>query len=208
MIRRYYQTTVLFLFSLAAGVMSYLCYVTEADSAELQSYLDRGVEIKNQSKAHHSPVDQHRENIQKDIWYMEDGYRKHMKLFSERSNLTLVLERGKLKLVENLSGLECWVQDQIYHDDEGNIRQKIRHFTSNDGIYTFPSHEFTTNSVDLDFSDEPGRDLPLHLENCKPFIYGFAKQVSFDLSGKSPLFSAKHLKVHLSPSKSKPMVSP
>ncbi len=208
MIKRSYYISLFLIVCVLAGLFFSLGWVRASDCQEFQSYLDRGVEIKNQSKAHHSPVDQLRENVQKDIWYIEDGHREHMKLFSAQSNLTLILESGKLKLIEKLSDLECWVQDQLYLDSNGNPRQKIRHFTSDDGVYTFPSHRFLTKSVALDFSDEPGHDLPKNLQSFKPFIYGFAQEVSFDLSGVEPLFSAKHLKVHLDPGKSKPMVIP
>ena len=76
MIRRSLILSLLCVFLLIAGLIFDLGWVQESDSLQFQSLLDRGVEIKNQSKAHHAPVDQLRENIQKDIWYMEDGYRK------------------------------------------------------------------------------------------------------------------------------------
>lgn len=208
MIKRSLSFSFLVIALLATGLFIHLTWLKKSDSEKFQSYLDRGVEIKNHSKAHHSPVEQLREGIQKDIWYTENKIRKHMKLCSERSKLTLLLESGKLNLLESLSDLDCWVQDQLYFDSMNNPRQKVRHFTSESGTYSFPSHRFVTESVALDFSDEPGHDLPTNMEAFQPFIYGVAKQVSFDLSGKEPSFSAKHLKVHLDPEKSKPMVLP
>lgn len=187
------------------GVLVFLnlLVITPNDTKEYQSYIDRGIQIKNQVKAHSAPVQQLGKNVQKDLWFFENSQRLHMRIFCRSSLLTLILDNHKLKLVESLENLHCCMQENQYFDENHVPRQKLRYFHSPIGSYSYPEHSFRAEQVSLSFSDEPSHQLPLALFAKTPFVHGEANEVLFSLSKKRYAFEAEHLKMHLNPKKLK-----
>lgn len=180
-----------------------LLMIQPSDTEEYQSYIDRGIQIKNQIKAHSTPVQQLGKNVQKDFWFYENDQRLHMRIFCQSAILTLILDNHKLKLFESLDHLHCCMQEKQYYDGENQPRQKLRYFHSPSGSYVYPENHFTAEKVQLSFSDEISHQLPTVLSAKTPFIHGHANQVLFSLSKKRYIFEAEHLKMHLNPKKLK-----
>lgn len=141
------------------------------------------------------PIHQQRFNVQKDIWYLENGMRLHFSLFSTDSFLSLKEKNGKFELVEDLKNLHCFAQEKIYFNSHTHQwEQKLRYFKAKKGTYLFPSHQFLSDMINLYFYDLEGTDLPKDITPFSPYLKGVASQVSFMFSDKKSHFKAYHFK--------------
>ncbi len=139
------------------------------------------------------PICQLRQGVQKDIWFSENGEKRHFSIFSQRSELTLHLLSKEPEVMERLFHIECLLQDKLFLDANGNPWQELRYFTAEEGVYLFPSYRFLCPKMEVSFYQAPSHLLPATLTNNKSFLTGVASDVSFDLSEKTPSFFAHHL---------------
>jgi hypothetical protein len=139
--------------------------------------------------------------VQKDVYTIDGAERRHFRLRSEGSELILTQKKEKIDAVEKLQKLECWIQDAI---DPKNKTQEVRYFTSDSGIYYFPSHRFLTDSIDLAFFHLYGDDFPASFSESEPYLTGVATDVQFTATDKIPKFTAYHLRARFDPTRSLP----
>ena len=138
------------------------------------------------------PATQKRSGVQKDIFFTRNEQRFHFKIFSEKSEITVA---NKKEIIENLENIVCLTQDKIFFDNtKQEPMQQLRYFTAKEGTYTYPSHKFTTNFMNLTLFEAPGSELPASVNGLKPYLAGTAKEVSFSLIDKMPTLSAYHFK--------------
>ena len=141
------------------------------------------------------PIHQQRFNVQKDIWYLENGMRLHFSLFSTDSFLSLKEQKGKFELVEDLKNIHCFAQEKVFFNSHNHKwEQKLKYFNAKKGTYLFPSHQFISDMINLYFYDIEGAELPKDLTPFSPYLKGVASQVSFMLSDKKSHFKAYHFK--------------
>jgi len=141
------------------------------------------------------PIHQKRENVQKDIFILQNNSRLHFKIFSTNSTLFIVEKQNKIELKENLENIKCLMQDKIeFFPQKNSFEQKIRYFTAKTGTYLYPSNKFFTDSIKINFFELPGNTLPEDINSFTPYLKGSAKDVSFYLSDKSTKLNAEHFK--------------
>ncbi len=144
-----------------------------------------------------SSSQQTRQGVRKDLWVsQEDGKRLQYRIDSESSVLTLIPKADKLDIVENLRGIQCWMQDKLYVLDKKPMQQ-MRFFEAEEGVYRYSSQEFLAKTVSLSFFRLPGSTLPLTSNPTAAFLKGVAEGVSFSISGKDPQFHAQRFKATL-----------
>ncbi len=124
-----------------------------------------------------------RQNVQKDIYIIDDNKRKHFRLHSNSSEIFLTQKKKNFELVENLKDIGCCFQDKIASK---NSNQHIRYIKANNGIYSFPSHNFLLKDVLISSYYLAGSYLPENLEKETPYLEGICSDAVFSLSSKKP----------------------
>jgi hypothetical protein len=176
-----------------------LGWVRPKDLSTYRLYLKQQQEIASSGKALPTSAYQTRENVRKDIWYLENGpTRLHYRIESESSLLTLVPTDHKIDIIENLQKIRCWMQDKVYANttDQATMQQ-VRFFEADTGSYQYTTQQFLAQSVALSLFRIPGSELPLLCDPKTAFLKGIAKDVSFSVSGKTPQFQAQQFKASL-----------
>lgn len=150
-----------------------------------------------------STTHQHRKNVKKDIYFVqEDNSRLHYRIHSQSSLLTMQpkTEGKKIELHEKLEKIKCWMQDKLYYSSPGTgPMQQIRFLEAEEGLYNYTSQQFLAQSVALSLYRLPQHDLP-YVVKTAPFLKGIAQDVSFAVSGKTPSFKAQHFRAELNQS--------
>lgn len=178
-----------------AAIYIFLIQCHSKDKIAYQQLLKESVELRTRKALEHEPIEQVRKGVQKDIW--EGGKeRLHFQLRSDRSSLSLTQKKGKLEAIENLQQIECLIQEAI---DLAGCTQQLRRLRAEEGIYRFPSHSFSAETVHLAFYQVPGIELPASLETEKPFLKGIARTSTFGAANKTPTFNARSLRLQLDP---------
>ncbi len=188
---------ILFSLALLPLVVIWLVQVGLMRKSDLNTYQTMIEEKKIASSSTHSPTNQHRKCVQKDIWFTQDNYsRLHYKIASENSILTLTPVKNKFEVVETLKEIKCWMQDKLLYEDETDLPlQQARYFEAKDGVYRHSSQEFIANSVALSMFRLSGHSLPTGPVNEKEaFLSGVAHNISFQFGGKTPQFQANQFK--------------
>ena len=139
---------------------------------------------------------QERENVQKDLW-TSDKERLHFRLYSDKSHLSIFLNKNKkLQVEEKMENISCWLQDQV---QKNPTSQQIRFFTADNGIYTYPSHRFVSSCVNLYFLYLMGNALPDTIKKEDAYINGYVKEFSFIMPANHiPKCHASHINASIS----------
>lgn len=155
-------------------------------------------ESKNSAPKKPEAAHQTRSGVCKDLWYTQDkNQRLHYKIKSDRSILTFLINQGKVDLVENLEGIDCWMQDKITSAGTSKAAQQVRHVQANEGIYRFNTSQFQADTVHLALFQLPGENLPGDVRPDAAYVQGVASEVSFSVSGSRPQFQAQNFKATL-----------
>lgn len=165
------------------------------DIKKYHKILNRKAKLTSCKALKRKPIHQERTNVQKDIFLLQNNSRLHFRIFSKNSTLKITEKQNSIELIENLKNIKCFAQDKIYYNPESKrFEQKIRYFTAKEGTYTYPSHKFLTDSINLSFFDLPGKTLPSNIHSFTPYLKGIAREVSFFLKDKSPKLNAHHFR--------------
>jgi hypothetical protein len=141
---------------------------------------------------------QKRKGLRKDMWLSQDNHsRLHYRIDSASSILTLIPTDNKVDVLENLQGVQGWVQERLYMTGQTPMQQ-MRFFEAGEGTYQYTTQEFLAKSVALSLFRLPGHSLPLSFDINNAFLKGIAQDVSFSVSGKMPQFQAKRFQATLS----------
>lgn len=165
-----------------------------SDLKEYQALTQKNAELRSCRALERSPAHQRREGVQKDLWIVSAEERLHFRIQSAYSDLTLLQRKGKFDVVERLKQIECVFQETI---DRVTNTQEVRTLSSQEGIYTFPAHSFSTHEASLAFYQLKGSDLPASFEKEQPYLTGVAQEALFGATTKAPSFTAYHLQAKL-----------
>jgi len=172
-----------------------LCFVTNQDIAKYRGLVEQYRKIASQTLS--DSATQSREGVRKDIWFsQEDKSRLHYRIESDSSLLTMVPNKGKFNMVENLSNIRCWMQEKLYGTEQDQMQQ-IRFLKASEGLYRFNQQQFQANSVDISLFRMPGHELATPTSTKAAFLNGNADDISFSVSGKTPQFQAHHFTASL-----------
>jgi hypothetical protein len=100
------------------------------DVAAYHKLVQESTELRTRHALAEQPARQDRQGVQKDIWSQNET--RHYQIQSEHSTLTLTQKKDKIEAIENLKRLHC-----SFGSDT---------LTADDGIYIFPSHQFTAQN--------------------------------------------------------------
>jgi hypothetical protein len=190
MIQRRIFFSCLFSFLCLSLLSFFLFFPKDADRENYQKILEKRKRTLCSKAFPQDGLHQMREGVQKDLWVVNDQERLHFRLFSEHSDLALKKKEKLFELAENLQNIECWIQEKVIKEEN---RQLIRFFSSQEGVYRYPSHKFFSPKLFLSFFQVPGTELPDDLFSFSPYLQGMAHKVYFQLTEKVPAFEASHL---------------
>jgi hypothetical protein len=200
MFKRYQLISGLLLLLFTFG--AYLLYgrVENKDRLAYAELLSESATLRTRRSLENHPATQWREGVAKDFYIPKNGERLHLHLFSDHSKLTVFQTGRTVAAIEELTGLSCSFQEEL---DRASNLQQIRTLQAASGTYTFPSHRFYAQAVNLAFYRVPGHLLPPELSPSDAFLRGTASEVTFSAAGP-PLITAQHLKAELEPEKGVP----
>ncbi len=176
--------------------ISNMALVRQKDITAYAQYMEsvQNIISTKDAKATH----QKRKGLRKDMWLSQDNHtRLHYRIDSAASTLTLIPNDTKLDILENLEGIQGWIQERLYVSDQSPMQQ-MRFFEATEGTYQYTTQEFLAKSVALSLFRLPGHVLPTLLNHNNAFLKGIAQDVSFSVSGKVPQFQAKRFQATLS----------
>ncbi len=173
-----------------------VAFVREKDIAAYAHFMESFQNIA--STKDYKATHQKRKGLRKDMWLSQENHtRLHYRIDSTASTLTLIPNDTKLDILENLEGIQGWIQERLYVNGQ-NPMQQMRFFEAGEGTYQYTTQEFLAKSVALSLFRLPGHVLPMALDINNAFLKGIAQDVSFSVSGKIPQFQAKRFQATLS----------
>ena len=135
-----------------------------------------------------------RKQVRKDIWITHSNEeRLHNRIESEGSTLCFEPKGDSVDVVENLTGVKCWIQEKI-QDTGQNSFQQVRFFLAEEGVYSYRKQHFSASDVLLSLYRIPGTTLSENLSAYRPFLKGKAEEVTFCLENGTPQFKASQFK--------------
>jgi hypothetical protein len=169
----------------------FLFFPTSSDKEEYEKILEKRKRSLSTGGLPLEAIHQMRDDVQKDIWTMNEKERLHFRIVSEHSDLSLHRTGKSITVSENLQNIRCWIQEKILPAENQQI---IRFFYAQEGLYQYPSHSFSSPHLFLSFFQIPGQDLPDDIFSYSPYLQGLADQVSFQFTEKIPGFEASRLR--------------
>ncbi len=194
--KRTWIASILLLSAYALGIYFFSIQSRLEDAPSYRKLIAESVDLRSKHALEREPAIQIRSGVQKDIWTLDGTERPHVRILSQNSELTIRQNRGKFSAEETLHSIDSWMQEEI--DRSQNIQQ-IRHCLADEGLYSFPAHEFLAKNVHLDFYRIPGHELPTAPPEQRPYLKGIAREVAFRTSNKAPTFTAYHLLAEFDP---------
>jgi hypothetical protein len=191
-----------FLVTSASLLWVFNCSFTrQKDHARYRAFREKQHEISQSSSELVSKhAYQTREGVRKDIWTAEaNNVRMHYRIESRSSLLKLTPGNKKMELVENLSGIRCWMQDKLLltNETKGVPLQQVRYLEADTGSYLYNTQQFEASSVSLFLLRLPGHTLTFDVGPKDAFLRGIAQNVSFVISDGTPKFQAQNFKASI-----------
>lgn len=162
--------------------------MTPEDIIAYEKLSQESTELRRRKALQEQPAHQKRHGVQKDIWSQNET--RHFTIQSEHSELTLSQKKDKMEIIEELENIQCHIKDGFT-------------LTADEGIYTFPSHQFiaqTNCHLTQDQNKIDGTKITLDLdkeivtyENPK----GHLSQGSLDFTAKTLVWHKKIGKLYL-----------
>jgi hypothetical protein len=139
-----------------------------------------------------SDITQNREDVQKDLYMIDDNERVHFQISSTTSVLYLKQNKNNIDFYEKLSDINCNFQDKFI-EKNNYFYQHLKNFTSKNGIYKYPSHSFVADDVSLNFYYLK-KDIDFHnLERSNAYLQGKANNIELKLINKKPILQANDI---------------
>lgn len=111
------------------AILIYWFYVRirPEDPANFEKLVQESFELRTRRALEQEPAHQKRQEVQKDIWTQNES--RHFQIQSQGSDLTISQKKDKIEVIERLQNVRCHIQNEFT-------------LTADEGIYTFPSHQF------------------------------------------------------------------
>lgn len=100
------------------------------DPAIYHKLVQESTELRTRRALEEEPAHQKRQGLQKDIWSQNET--RHFQVQSEHSELTLSQKKDKIEAIEQLRQIRCIIDNE--------------ELTADEGIYQYPSHQFTAQN--------------------------------------------------------------
>ncbi|GEM_PF-6572554 len=113
--------------------------IGQQDLPAYRKFVQESADLKAYNALEEAPIEQLRKGVRKDIWTIREG-RRHSRIISARSELTLTQKKEKAEAVEHLQEIEGWFGPGY----------EIRHLTAASGRWDFPACRMTAFDLALD----------------------------------------------------------
>ncbi len=173
--------------SLFVGLM--LFRVTEEDIEAYQELVESSRPV---SKTVLSQSKQLREGVVKEIWY-HGRSPLCIRIISALSELCFSQQNGEMEVVEQLQGVECWMQEKLYYE-EGKPMQLVRYMQAENATYHYNTQLFTAEATLFWRYRLEGHEPVSSVEGHEPIMSATAQTVEFTLKGKEIDFQAHRLR--------------
>lgn len=178
--------------------------------AALQAYQNL-MQLKETNKQKNSPnkekrsIRQQREQISKQLLFMQDHQRVQLRLLSDHSELIFNQEGKEQEVKEYFKNLACLMQEKlVYVSDQGEEleqkerhrmdsqpKQYIRHLQAEKGVYFYQTGKLKANQVQFTHYLLPGHSWPALSDNCPSLLKGEVKEMEWILyKNNNPSFKA------------------
>jgi hypothetical protein len=173
-------------------------HIKPSDFKEYERMQQKKNKLSNNNSIKNHRSHQYRQNVQKDIYIVDDDQRMHFRIFSSNTNLFLN-QKEKIHIIETLNDLQCWMEDNSQKEIQ---HKQVKYFQAKTGSYTYPTHQFIANQVDMQFfllkKDEK---ISSSINPKNSYLQGYANEVNFILSEKKPNFHAIGFQASFNPIK-------
>lgn len=193
--------TLLLFCSLLGYLIFSLGHYTEEDIASYQK-LVRGDQEYNQMHISR----QQRMGLKKDIFFREKDQSLQLHIESQKADLILERQEGKLEVVEQLNDVICLLQEELLFvlpdgrethfssDGKGIPVQKLVRLEANEASYFYKNEMFVAENVKVMRYLAAGHSLEEASAKMELLSDGLAKKVEFSLSGSGLKFNAEQFK--------------
>ena len=185
MLKRTFCISIITSFFLLICLITNFFIIKKSDYKEYAKLIDKKVKLTQNASIKKQKASQFRKNVQKDLYLVDDNNRRHFRLFCNETEIFLIPNKNSLMLQEKLTNLKCWIQDKILEQS-----YEVKYFEAKTGKYTFPSHSFFANNVDILFFHQNINKKFSEIDEKEAYMSGFAKDINFTLSEKKPIFNA------------------
>jgi hypothetical protein len=151
-------TLALFLSCLAA--MGYQVFYADGDHLADYQRLKAEANPSSISKTKKMPytATQQQQKVRKDLFFFKKSERLHLMLTSDDVNLTLDHHQGTTELMEELSGVNCYAQDELFASD-AMPRQKIYALSADRAFYAYEGNFSKAENVSAIAYETDGHTL-------------------------------------------------
>lgn len=137
------------------------------------------------------PFIQNRRQVRKDLFLDDKGERKQIRIESDSSKL--YFQQEKNQFIEELNQIHCLIEDR--HEEDKFL---IRELVSEEGIYNFSRHKFTSNEVDMALIEVNGNPFMSSAEPLTTLLQGRAKKMTLAFEKEGLELKAHHFKAKVS----------
>ncbi len=161
-------------------------YLSSTQQIDLESFLN-----KLQNKKNYSPSFQiTKKEVEKEIFFLENGKRLECKILSEHSRFLL----KEKQTMEKLKNFQCFLQEKISPEQP----QQMKYFSAEKGIYFFSTHHFFSEKVYIAFMNVSEQTLPKKIDLKQAYFTGTADHIDLFFHPKKS-FTAQHIHADFSP---------
>lgn len=133
---------------------------------------------------------QHRDGVQKDIFFSLNGQRLHMLLKAKASDLVLKQEKGGVRAVEEMSNVQYYVQEHLFFN-QGKPYSQILKLESRHADHFYHEGLFIADDVEISRFLLEGHELTIPISPIRQLMSGSAGFVKISLFEEEPHFHAK-----------------
>jgi hypothetical protein len=150
---------------------------------------------------------QYSEKLSKEIWVSTKHQRQQILLVSEGADLDFIKHKDKIEVVENMTKVKIWVQEELFYVDDNGEKikdeqavsqhpmQQILILESNNASYYWKTRLIVAKKADITRFISPSHSLRESLLKKEDLIMkGKAKLATLSFKDKKIAFNARHLK--------------
>ncbi len=197
-VARSYLSAYLISLLAVAGMLILLVWIGRVDSAAVERYLrlqQTAQPTYSSSKVSKASSSMHeRLGMRRDLLHHQPDPQLAIRLHADRVLLTLSKEEEGHQLMEELTQVNAWIQEEIAaSDQESFYTQQLRHIKAEKAFYAYHDDLLNAQDVWLEEGTLPGSQLPESFALFKPIYQLKAAYVELPLRSKEHNWQAKEI---------------
>jgi hypothetical protein len=112
----HYRGMLLLSIGLFAGLIAYLFFTIGRYGLEDQIAYQKLINGDQEKELYNASYTsrQHREGLQKDVFFVEKQQLLHLRLYSEKSEIVFERQKGQTEVIENMDKVTCCIQEELF----------------------------------------------------------------------------------------------